>query len=99
MTVDGESTHVDVADDNATGSTAAIFKPLPQAKFLSTEAVVDILLNATVVYPAAIPPGRKDNAYVLADNGDNVRRRGEGQHIRFADDCGVWSTEMSSTTV
>jgi hypothetical protein len=55
-----------------------------------------IVVQASGRLPSSIPPGKKDNVYILVDNSRNVNRKTHGQRYTFVDDRGAWTTPSTS---
>jgi len=46
---------------------------------------------------SAVPNGRKQNVFFLVDNTVSIGNRTASQYSKFADDCGIWDAQKSST--
>jgi len=74
--------------------------PLPHTDGLTTEEAIQLLRSPsdTVVVPC-IPNGTKNNVYCLVDNSENQKRQTLGQNSTFSDDCGVWQSSKSKSSI
>ncbi|KAL3889925.1 hypothetical protein ACJMK2_002242 [Sinanodonta woodiana] len=61
-------------------------------KFLSNEDILSIITN-TNNCPTDIPPGPKNNVYVVID----ITGKSHKGKLEFPDDCGVWDTHVGTT--
>jgi hypothetical protein len=73
------------------------FERLPYGKPLETIIVISKLRSVCGELPKQIPPGRKDNVFIIINNADNLTNRAAGRHSNFTDDCGIWRSVSGST--
>ena len=72
--------------------------PLPNAKFMTAERIIPLLMqdNATVL--PSIPAIVKENVFMIVDNKENMERRVNGRQSVIFDNCGAWTGVSGGAT-
>ena len=74
---------------------AAGVEKLPDGEWLSTESVMQLLLDPPEhLKHLHVPTGQKDDCFCLANNSENLARHSKGKRRAFDDNCGTWIQRM-----